>query len=83
MNKRAVDPWTIVHAAIGAASGALGAPLAAVVVTAAAYEILEQRMEQDPRWQRRFGTAGPESGANVAVDLLVMVVGHYVGNKLR
>ena len=72
-NTAAIDPWTAVHLATGLASGLLGFSLLGSLAAAAAYEVAEQAAERTELGRSVFQTNGPESAANVAVDLLVFL----------
>ena len=80
-NRAAIDPWTAVHLAAGLAAGLVDLPLGRAVVLAGGYEVVEQVVERRGYGQRFFATYGPESPANVALDLAAFVLGHRLGRR--
>jgi hypothetical protein len=78
-NEAAVDPWTVVHLAAGLAFGLMNVPLRYAVIASAAYEIAEQVFERYEWGRELFETSGPESAPNAAVDVMVLVAGHRLG----
>lgn len=78
-NLAAVDPWTAVHLAAGLAAGLVGTRFVPAMAVAVGYEVGEQVAESTGSGQRFFKTSGPESPANVVVDLLVFAVGWKLG----
>jgi hypothetical protein len=82
INAKPIDEWTAVHVATGTAAGALGMGFWTSMGLAAAYEVVEYAHEW-PRGSKLFGSKRPESGVNVAVDLLVFAGGWWLGKKVR
>lgn len=80
-NEAAIDPWTLVHVAAGLAAGLMDLPYAPALGAAVAYEVLEQKAESTGVGQAIFNTSGPESPANIAVDLVVFAAGMYAGKR--
>lgn len=80
-NEAAIDPWTLVHVAAGLAAGLMDLPYAPALGAAVAYEVIEQHAESTGAGRRLFKTSGPESPANVAVDLVVFAAGMYAGKR--
>ena len=80
-NRAAVDPWTLVHFSTGLALGLVDAPFDKVLGGAVGYEIAEQFAERQEWGQDFFETSGPEHLVNAAVDLGVLVLGHWLGRR--
>ena len=80
-NRAAVDPWTIVHFALGLASGLVNAPLRVTLSLAVLYEVAEYALESREVGQELFDTSGPEAIQNAAVDVAVFTVGHELGRR--
>lgn len=78
-NRAALDPWTLVHFSAGLALGLIQVPRTVALSAATAYEVVEQTIERHPIGQDFFEVQGPESLANVIVDILVLAVGHRLG----
>lgn len=80
-NRAAVDPWTVVHFSAGLALGLVNAPFDKVAGAAVGYEIAEQFVERKKWGQDFFETSGPEHLANAAVDLGVLALGYWLGER--
>lgn len=81
-NSAAIDPWTVVHFGTGLAAGLLRAPFGPSMAVATGYEVFEHAFESSELGQKVFGSlSGPETPANVAVDLIVFGVGWWLGDK--
>ena len=80
-NRRALDPWTLVHFSTGLALGLLDTPLRSALVVAVAYELIEQVVEREDWGQRFFRASGPEGIANAVVDVVVLAAGHRAGRR--
>lgn len=80
-NEAAMDPWTVVHFAAGLALGLTRAPASWVAAGAVAYELVEQVLERRELGEELFHVAGPESPANVVVDLAVLAGGYWLGER--
>ena len=80
-NIAAIDPWTLVHFSTGLALGLMNAPRRATLAASVGYEVLEQGLERSARGRHLFNTKGPESLANVCVDLAVFYVGLRAGKR--
>lgn len=80
-NEAAVDPWTVVHTGAGLAAGLLHVNFWAALGAAVAYEVIEQYVERTGRGAQLFRTSGPESAANVVVDLAVFVLSYRWGRS--
>lgn len=78
-NDAAIDPWTAVHFAIGLAFGLVEIPFVPAILAAGAYDLFEQAMERSQWGQDFFKTSGPETWANVTVDLVAFAGGHLLG----
>lgn len=78
-NKAAVDPWTLVHFAVGLAAGLVEMPIIPALALAAAYEVFEHMAESSEAGADFFNTSGAERIPNVAVDLGIFVAGHAAG----
>jgi hypothetical protein len=78
-NRRGLDPWTVVHLSTGLALGLMDVPLRRAVAAAVAYEVVEQAFERVEVGQAFFKTSGPEALLNVALDVVVLAVGHRLG----
>jgi hypothetical protein len=78
-NKAVVDPWTVVHFSAGLALGLVNAPLKWSLVTAVAYEFVEQLVERSDEGQEFFDTSGPEVMPNAILDVVVLAAGHALG----
>lgn len=78
----AVDEWTPVHAATGAAAAGVGLSFPLAITLAVLYEGVEY-LHESPRGSKLFGSKRPESGANIAVDLAAFVVGYGIVHGLR
>lgn len=80
-NRAAIDPWTVVHFAAGLALGLTRAPASWVAGAAVAYEVVEQVVERQEWGEDLFNVAGPESPANMVVDLAVLAGGYWLGER--
>ena len=78
-NHAVVDPWTVVHFAVGLALGLMNAPIRSAVAGAIAYELVEQYVERQDVGKELFDTSGPESIPNAILDLAVFAAGHELG----
>ena len=78
-NEAVLDPWSAVHFAAGLAMGLLGVSLPRGVAVAATYEVVEHAAEQHEAGRKVFLTKGPESPANIAVDLGLFAAGQTLG----
>ena len=80
-NDAAIDPWTAVHFGFGLATGLMDIGFWPSMVGATAYEIFEQALERSEYGQDLFQTSGPEKLPNVAIDLAIFGVGHWLGKR--
>ncbi len=80
-NRAGLDPWTLVHLSAGLALGLLDVPLRRSLAAAAVYELAEQVFERTESGQGFFRTSGPEVVLISAVDLAVLVAGHWLGQR--
>lgn len=80
-NEALFDPWSVVHFAFGLGFGLTGFPFVGAVGIAVAYDILEHAFEKSEFGQRFFNTSGPESGYNIAGDLVLFVTGWFLGDR--
>jgi hypothetical protein len=78
-NHAIVDPWTVVHFALGLALGLMNAPIRSAVAGATVYELVEQYLERHEVGKELFDTKGPESIPNAILDLAVFAAGHQLG----
>jgi len=78
-NGAAIDPWTIVHFGIGLSFGLMEIPFVWSMLAASAYEVFEQALERADVGKTIFNTSGPEDYPNIAVDLIVFGLGHWLG----
>lgn len=78
-NRRALDPWTLVHFSTGLALGLLDAPFRPALAAALAYELVEQVVEREDWGRRFFRTSAPEVPSNVVVDVVALAAGHRLG----
>jgi hypothetical protein len=76
-----MDPWTAVHLSTGLALGLMDVPLRWALTAAVAYELVEQHAERRPWGQRLFVTSGPEVKPNSVLDVVVLAVGHGLGQR--
>lgn len=80
-NAAALDPWTVVHLGSGMALGLVGVGFLPSAALAVGYEIAEQLAERKKWGSKFFRTSGPETGVNVAIDLLVFGAGWWIGRR--
>lgn len=80
-NEAAVDPWTLVHLSSGLAMGLMAVPLRWALLSAAAYEVIEQLVEREEWGQEMFESSGPETALNALADVAVFAVGHWFGSR--
>lgn len=78
-NRAVVDPWTVVHFAMGLAAGLMDVPRHWSVAAAVAYEGVEQVVERRRWGQELFETHGPEVLGNAVMDVAVYAAGHALG----
>lgn len=78
-NRAVVDPWTVVHFASGLAAGLMGIRRDWSISAAIAYELAEQYAERQGWGQDLFETSRHESLPNAAADVVVFVLGHWLG----
>jgi len=83
VDKAAFDfPWTMIHAGVGVAAGAVGLNPWIYGVAAVLYEVIENG--KDERFRRGvFGTSAPESELNAVADIGVGLLGYVFGSWLR
>ena len=79
-NATILDPWTLVHLSTGLAFGLMKFPLGRSLAAAAAYEVLEQFVERSEWGQNLFEISRPEVPPNVAADMVVFALGHWLGS---
>lgn len=80
-NQAAIDPWTAVHFSMGLAAGLVKLPFVPVMVGAVAYDMVEHAFEDSHFGQKFFDVSGPETPANVAVDLGVFALGYWLAHR--
>lgn len=80
-NQAAVDPWTVVHFAMGLAAGLVEMHRETAMGAAIAYEAIEQFVERTDPGREFFKASGPEIPANVVVDLAVFALGYWWGER--
>ena len=80
-NRTAIDPWTVVHFAVGLAAGLTRVPLRWSLGAALVYEIAEQILERRSSGKELFMVSGPEVPANAAVDIMVFLAGTRSGRR--
>ncbi len=73
-NKTLLDPWTLVHFAVGLGAGLVRLRFAPVAVGAVGYELAEHVVEGG-------GTTGAEVLPNVAADMVALSLGWYLGDR--
>jgi hypothetical protein len=78
-NLAAVDPWTLVHFSTGLALGLIRTPFREAMLLSVAYELAEQVFERSKCGKAFFEVHGPESIPNAIVDLVVLSLGHHLG----
>lgn len=61
--------------------GLMDLPRPWAIGAALAYEVAEQAVERKKWGRRLFETKGPERPLNAAVDLVVLVAGHWLGER--
>ena len=74
-----LDPWSGVHFGAGLAMGLMGWRFPTVLALTVAYEVLEQAFERTHHGQTFFKTSGPETPLNAVVDVVLALVGWYLG----
>ena len=82
-NSAALDPWSVVHFGSGLALGLLGVSLPVGIALGVGYEVIEHAAESHRVGQRIFLTQGPESGVNMAMDMVLLAGGVALGNRWR
>jgi len=82
-NDAAIDPWTVVHLGSGLALGLLGARFAPTFLAGLVYEVGEQAFERSSAGHEFFEVSGPETPANVVVDMVVYLGGWWLGHRWR
>ncbi len=80
-NLAPVDPWTVVHLAMGLAAGLMDLPRSVAFPAAVAYEIVEQYAERTDWGRDLLETQRPETLPNVAMDLAVFAAGQWMGER--
>lgn len=80
-NEAVLDPWTVVHFAVGLAAGMTKVRFGPLFVAAVGYEFLENAAERKPEIAKLFQTSGPESLPNAAADVVIMSIGWYLGSR--
>lgn len=80
-NQAIVDPWTVVHFAMGLAAGLMNVPPALALGGAVAYEVAEHAFQRTEMGQAFFNTSGPEVIPNAVADVVVFAVGQYLGDQ--
>lgn len=78
-NRALVDPWTLVHAAVGLAAGLMGFSPTAAIGGAVAYELLERPFERAEFGKNFFNVSKPEGAGNQVVDVIAFAIGHAAG----
>lgn len=78
-NVAALDPWTVVHFAVGLAAGLVDLSRTGSMGAALGYEVVEQLLERRRLGQELFETSRPETLPNVLADLAVFAIGHRLG----
>ena len=78
-NQAAIDPWSFVHLGSGLALGLMNMPRRLAIVGSIAYEIVEQVAERRQWGKYLFHSSGPESLPNAIVDVLMVALGHRLG----
>ncbi len=71
-----LDPWTIVHFAIGLGAGLLDINGWIVGGIAAGHELLERRPQTMKFWKSK-----PETIGNVTIDMATVMLGWYLGKR--
>lgn len=80
-NRAAADPWTTVHFSFGLALGLMSVPLRWALAASIGYELVEQWFERRELGKELFRTSGPETIPNAAVDVVVLLIGHRLGER--
>lgn len=80
-NQAILDPWTVVHFAVGLAAGLTRVPFVPLFVAAVGYEFLENEGEKHPQIAALFQTSGPEIIPNAVADVAIMSLGWYLGDR--
>lgn len=75
-----LDGWSLVHAGVGVALGAMGVSRRLAIGGALAYEVVEYAHEY-PSGSRLFGTKRPESISNAVTDVAVFWLGYVAGRR--
>ena len=78
-NEALVDPWTLVHAAVGLAVGLMGFSAPAAIGGAIAYEFLEKPLARAEFGKNLFNVSKPETLGNQVVDVFAFTLGHAAG----
>ena len=78
-NLALIDPWTLVHAAVGLAAGLMGFSTTAAIGGAVAYEFLERPLERAEFGKNLFNVSKPETVGNQVVDVIAFALGHAAG----
>ena len=77
-NRAILDPWSLVHFAMGLAAGLIKAPRGPALAAAVAYEFLEQGIESSSDF---FGVSGPEILPNAIADVALFALGQELGAR--
>lgn len=80
MNADALDRWSYVHTGSGVLMGLLGIPAGWTLAIASLYEVAEYAHEY-PSGSLIFGSKRPESFANIATDMLLLMGGWWLGSR--
>ena len=78
-NEALLDPWSIVHFAVGLAVGLMGFGTGAALTGAVAYELLEAPLERAEFGKNLFNISKPETRANQLMDVGIFALGHAAG----
>lgn len=78
-NQAPMDAWSLVHVGAGVAAGGMRVPFLAWLPATIVYELFEQQLESSPN--NVFKASGPESRVNAVLDVLVALVGWWIGSR--
>ena len=77
-NRAILDPWSVVHFAMGLAAGLIKAPRGPALAAAVLYEFAEQGIEASSAF---FGVSGPEILPNAIADVALFALGQELGKR--
>ena len=75
-NRAILDPWSLVHLAVGLAAGLIAAPRGPAIAAAIGYEFVEPHIST-----ATFQASGPEVPANAVADVVLFAVGMELGRR--